>query len=397
MDAPDPRADVGPTPLSFRAPETRFGAGVSEELPATVDRLGVDRPLVVTDEGIREAGIVDRVVAGLADPVFHDATTEPSTADFDDLPTEVVDGVVALGGGSCLDTAKLVALLLAHGGEASDYLGVDRAPGPVAPLVAVPTTSGTGSQATQTAVVSHEGVKRGVSDEALRPDVALVDPALTEGLPPELTARSGFDAFVHALESLTARDYADVPPRAITYQGANPMSRPYSERAFLAVHGSLERAVEEPTPAARRSMSLGSHLAGVAFSNAGLGVVHALASTVGGMTDRPHGECLAVSIEPGLRYNLPVRREAYADLARDLGVGDRAEGGGAEALISECARLRDAVGLPGSFRAVGLGPDDVDAMVENTLVQERRLPTNPRDVDAGVLRRTIEAAFAAED
>ena len=392
MDTRDPHTDVGPAPLSFRAPETRFGGGVSEELPAILGRLGVDRPLVVTDEGIREAGIVDRVVVGLADPVFHDATTEPSTADFADLPTEAADGVVGLGGGSCLDTAKVVALLLAHGGEAAEYLGVDGAPGPVAPLVAVPTTSGTGSQATQTAVVGHEGVKRGISDEELRPDVALVDPALTEGLPADLTARSGFDAFVHALESLTARDYDDVPPRAITYQGANPMSRPYSERALRAVHGSLERAASEGTPAARRSMSLGAHLAGVAFSNAGLGVVHALASTVGGMTDRPHGECLAASVEPGLRYNLPVRREAYADVARDLGVGD-----GAAALVSECARLRDAVGLPASFREVGLGPGDVDAMVENTLVQERRLPTNPRDVDSGALRETLEDAFARED
>ncbi len=389
MDTPDPGTDVGPTPLSFRAPETRFGVGVSEELPESLDRLGVDRPLVVTDEGIREAGIVDRVVVGLADPVFHDATTEPSTGDFEDLPTDAVDGVVGLGGGSCLDTAKVVALLLAHGGDAADYLGVDRAPGPIAPLVAVPTTSGTGSQSTQTAVVSHAGVKRGVSDEELRPDVALVDPALTDGVPPELTARSGFDAFVHALESLTARDYAEVEPRAITYQGANPMSRPYSARGLSLVHGALERAVAEGTPASRRSMSLGAHLAGVAFSNAGLGVVHALASTVGGMTDRPHGDCLAVSIEAGLQYNLPVRRETYADLARDLDAGEDAE-----ALVAECARLRDAIGLPGSFREVGLGPGDVEAMVENTLVQERRLPTNPRDVDADALGGALEEAFA---
>ncbi|MEF8789168.1 MAG: iron-containing alcohol dehydrogenase [Haloarculaceae archaeon] len=389
MDTHDPHTDVGPTALSFRAPETRFGAGVSEELPDVLDRLGVDRPLVVTDEGVREAGIVDRVVGGLADPVLHDATTEPSTGDFEDLPTDEVDGVVGLGGGSPLDTAKTVAVLLAHGGHPADYIGVDRVPGPVAPLVAVPTTSGTGSQATQTAVLTHEGVKRGASDEALRPDVALVDPTLTEGVPSDLTARSGFDAFVHALESLTARDYGEVPPRAITYQGANPMSRPYSRRALRAVHGSLERAVAEPTPAARRSMSLGAHLAGVAFSNAGLGVVHALASTAGGMTDRPHGECLAASVEAGLRYNLPVRREAYADLARSLGVGDDAA-----ALVDECARLRDAVGLPGSFRSVGLGPDDAATMVENTLVQERRLPTNPRDVDAEALRAVLDDALA---
>ncbi|MFB6171497.1 MAG: iron-containing alcohol dehydrogenase family protein [Haloarculaceae archaeon] len=384
----DAVADVAPTPLSFVTPETRFGAGVSEELPAVLDRRGIERPLVVTDAGIREAGILDDVVGGVAAPRFHDATTEPSTDDFADLPTAAVDGVVAVGGGSCLDTAKLVALLLAHGGQPADYLGVDHVPGPVAPLVAVPTTSGTGSQATQTAVVTHDGIKRGVSDEALRPDVALVDPALTEGLPPDLTARSGFDAFVHALESLTARDYGGVPPRPITYQGANPMSRPYSRRALALVHGALERAVEDD-PAARRDASLGAHLAGVAFSNAGLGMVHALASTAGGLTGRPHGECLAASIEPGLRYNRPVREAAYATVADWLGVGDDAT-----ALLDECARLRDALGLPSSLRDLGLDPSDAETVVENTLVQDRRLATNPRDVDREALRAVVGDGLA---
>jgi alcohol dehydrogenase class IV len=386
----DGHADVGPTPLSFRTPETRFGSGVADELPETLDGLGVERPLVVTDEGVRDAGIVERVTDGLEDPVFHEATTEPSTGDFAELPSEAVDGVVGLGGGSPLDTAKMVALLLAHGGEPADYIGVDHVPGPIAPLVAVPTTSGTGSQATQTVVVSHEEVKRGASDEELRPDVALVDPTLTEGLPPELTARSGFDAFVHALESLTARDYSEVPPRAITYQGANPMSRPYAKRALRAVHGSLERAVSGGDPAARRSMSLGSHLAGVSFSNSGLGMVHALASAVGGMTGRPHGECLAVSVEPGLRYNLPVREEAYAGVARNLGVGDDAT-----ALVEECARLREVIGLPSSLGEVGLGPDDATTVVENTLVQERRLPTNPREADVDALSAVLADSLDA--
>lgn len=381
--------EVAPTALSFVTPETRFGTGVSEELPAVLERRGVERPLVVTDAGIREAGILAPVVDGLADPRFHDATTEPSTDDFRDLPDDAVDGVVAVGGGSCLDTAKLVALLLAHGGTPADYLGVDRVPGPVAPLVAVPTTSGTGSQATQTAVVTHDGIKRGVSDESLRPDVALVDPTLTDGLPRELTARSGFDAFVHALESLTARDYREVPPRPITYQGANPMSRPYSGRALELVHGALERAAETDDPAARRELSLGAHLAGVAFSNAGLGMVHALASTVGGLTGRPHGECLAVSVGPGLRYNLPARREAYAAVADRLDVGETAP-----ALLEECERLRDALDLPQSFGDLGLGPEDVEAVVENTLAQDRRLPTNPRDAERSALRSVVAEAVA---
>jgi alcohol dehydrogenase class IV len=382
--------DVATTPFSFVTPETRFGAGVSADLPAVLERRGIERPLVVSDPGVREAGILDRVVGDLQVAGVHDATTEPSTDDFEDLPELSVDGVVAVGGGSSLDTAKLAALLLAHGGSPADYLGVDRVPGPVHPLVAVPTTSGTGSQATQTVVVSHDGIKRGISDERLRPDDALVDPELTHGLPPELTARAGFDAFVHALESLTARSYTEVPPRPITYQGANPMSRPCSERALALVHGALERAVADD-PDARRETSLGAHLAGVAFSNAGLGLVHALASTVGGLTGRPHGECLAAAIEPGLRYNAPVRREQYAAVAERLGTEPAGEP--VDALVGECVRLRDAVGLPQGFAALGLGPTDADTIVENTLVQDRRLETNPRAPNAEDLRTVVLDAF----
>ncbi|MFB6282010.1 MAG: iron-containing alcohol dehydrogenase [Haloferacaceae archaeon] len=359
--------------LEFAAPRFRFGDGASEALPAAIDRLGIERPLVVTDDGVVAAGVRDEALAAYDGPrETYRAATEPSTDDFGDLPADA-DGVVAVGGGSVLDTAKVAALLLAGGGPAADYLGVGRVEREPVPLVAVPTTSGTGSQSTQTAVLAHEGIKRGISDERLRPDRALVDPALTRDLPRPVTARSGFDAFVHALESLLARDYRWVPPREITYQGANPLSRPLSRRALGLVHGSLERAtLDGADREARRAMALGSHLAGLAFSNAGLGIVHALASAVGGMVDRPHGECLAAAVEPGLRYNLPVRREAYAAVADDLGVGDTAE-----ALIAECARLRDAIGLPDSFAAVGI--DDRDELVERTLVQDRRLATNPRE------------------
>lgn len=368
----------GSAPLAFTAPDLRFGDGVALDLPDALSRYGITEPLIVTDRGVEAAGLLDPVVDVIESPRTYYAPTEPATADFDDLPTGSIDGIVALGGGSCIDTAKLAAVVLAHGGRPADYLGVDRVPGPIAPLVAIPTTSGTGSQATQTAVVTHDGVKRGVSDERLRPDVALVDPELTYGLPRAVTARSGFDAFVHALESLLARDYRWVDPRPITYQGANPVSRALAWRALTLVHGSLERAVfDGRNRDARRAMSLGSHLAGMAFSASGLGAVHALASTLGGFADRPHGACLAASIRPGLYYNLPVRREQYAAIAGALGVGTDPL-----SLLEECDRLREAIGLPGSFTEFDPSEEDVDAIVENTLLQERRLATNPREVTA---------------
>ncbi len=390
----DDTGAVAGSSLRLRVPETRFGDGAVERLPAALDETGVERPLVVTDAGVAEAGVLDAALAAHDGPTERfDAPTEPSTDDLtaDALPDDA-DGVVAVGGGSVLDTAKLAALLLTHGGTPADYLGVDAVPGPVVPLVAVPTTSGTGSQSTQTAVVHHDGVKRGVSDEHLRPARAVVDPTLTFGLPRRVTARSGFDAFVHALESLTARDHRWVPERAITYQGANPVTRPLSRRALSLVGGSLERAtMDGGDRAARRALSLGSHLAGLAFSNAGLGVVHALASAVGGMTGAAHGDCLAACVEPGLRYNLPVRRDAYAAVADHLGVGSTAED-----LVAEAVRLRDALALPTSIADLGLDRGDAAAVVENTLVQERRLATTPRlpDEDGADLQAAVAAAVA---
>jgi len=395
-DSPGYGDPVPASHLEFRSPETAFGDGISARLPRTLDRLSVDTPLVVSDAGVEAAGVLDRVLEPLDRvPVRYEAATEPSTDDFEDLPSAAVDGVVAVGGGSCLDTAKVAAAVLAHDIDPAACLGVDTVPGPIAPHVAVPTTSGTGSQATQTAVLSHDGVKRGISDERLRPDVALVDPALTVELPRAVTARSGFDALIHALESLTARDYHWVADRPITYQGANPVSRSLSWRALRLVHGSLARATFDGTDrAARRELSLGSHLAGLAFSNAGLGAVHALASTVGGMTDRPHGECLAITLQPGLAYNFPVRRGAYANLARTLALvgGTATDESAAWALVDGLADLAGSLGLPDSFGGVGLGPEDLDAIVENTLLQERRLTTNPRTVTEDI-RETLKAAL----
>jgi alcohol dehydrogenase class IV len=392
------RSDVPDgTTLGARMVRFRFGDGVLADLPEVLDEFGVERPVLITDEGIEAAGILDRVLDELDRSVeVHYATTEPSTADFEDLPADA-DGFLAVGGGSCIDTAKLAAALAAHRGSAREYLGVDRVPGPIAPLLAVPTTSGTGSQATRTAVLTHDGVKRGASDECLRPDIALVDPTLTFDLPPEQPARSGFDAFVHALESLLVRDYRAVPERAITYQGANPVSRSLANRALALVHGSLEWVVASGDPAARRELSLGSHLAGAAFSLSGLGAVHALASTLGGLTDRPHGTCLAASIRVGLEFNRPEREAEYAEVARSLGVNEQAgrndPATGAEDLLAECDRLRSAIGLPGSFTAVGLGRSDTDEIIANTLLQERRLATNPRAVSEVALRETVLAAF----
>lgn len=372
--------DVSGDSLSIVVPEFIYGDNEVRNLASITSQMNITDPLIVTDQGIESAGILtDSLTDFTEDPDRYYATTEPDTSDFSEIPTGSINGIIAIGGGSVLDTAKVLSILIEHGGEPESYLGVDTVPGPTLPVVAVPTTSGTGSQATQTAVIAHEGVKRGISDEYLRPEIAIVDPLLTHNLPSEITARSGFDAFVHALESLTARYYQWVPDRPIYYQGANPVSRSLSKRALFLLHDSLEQAVfDGDNLSARRKMSLGAHLAGVAFSNAGLGIVHALASTVGGMTEVPHGACLAASIETGLRYNLPVRAEAYDQIARGLGVDLVASEEPGASLLNEIDRLRSNIGLPGSFSSVGLTQDNIEQMVENTLLQERRVATTPR-------------------
>ncbi|MFB6070118.1 MAG: iron-containing alcohol dehydrogenase family protein [Halanaeroarchaeum sp.] len=380
--------DVGPSPISFTAPPFRFGDGVASELPETLTRVGISNPLVVTDRGIEEAGILETVTADVDAVDRYYATREPSTGDFEDLPDGPVDGVIAIGGGSSLDAGKIAALLLAADGPLEEYIGTGTVTETPLPIVAVPTTSGTGSQSTQTAVVKYDGVKRGISDESLRPAFALVDPTLTEDLPSAVTARSGFDALIHAVESFAAREYRWVDERPITYQGANPVSRPLSRRALDLVHGSLERAVHDGDDrSARRDLSLGAHLAGLAFSNAGLGAIHALASAVGGMRDRPHGECLAASLEIGLAYNRPVRRGEYAAMARHLGVGTDAD-----AFVEELVRVRDSIGLPSSLADLGLDEGEVDDIVEATVIQERRLVTNPRQ-STEELRSAVARGF----
>lgn len=383
------------TAFGFESPELQFGDNVVDSLQGHLRTRNIDYPLFVTDEGIEEAGILDRTVGTLdEEPHIYYATTEPGTDDFTDLPTGDIDGVVGLGGGSCLDSAKVAAILLAHNGHPADYLGVDRVPGPVTPLIAVPTTSGTGSQSTQTAVLTHQGVKRGISDEALRPDLAVVDPTLTFDLPPEITARAGFDAFMHALESLTARSYQWVPNRPIKYQGVNPLSRPLSRRALRLVHGGLEAAVfDSGNQDARRRLSLGAHLAGLAFSNAGLGIIHALASSIGGMTGKPHGACLGASLFTGLTYNRPVRSPEYAGIARSLGFTDAtSDHVAADRFVEECDRLRASIGLPGSLADIGLDRGDIPALVDKTVAQERRIATNPRAVSED-LTEVIDATF----
>ncbi len=292
------------TVFTYGAPALKFGAGAADEIGSDVRQLGVGRCLVVTDPGVAATGGPQRVAeglraAGVRAEVWDGVHVEPTDAS---MRTAVEaaraggpwDGVVAVGGGSSIDTAKVVALLTSNSGDLMDYvnspIGGGRAPShPLVPLVAVPTTTGTGSESTTIAVldVLAAKVKTGISHARLRPVLAVVDPLLTLTQPPLVTAASGLDVLCHALESFTARPYTSYPRKRpherVPYCGANPVSDLWAERALGLLAGALRRAVADGTDvAARTDLALAATFAGMGFGNAGVHVPHANAYPIAG-------------------------------------------------------------------------------------------------------------------
>jgi len=269
-----------------------------------------------------------------------------------------------------------------------DYVGEGSVPGPVIPVVCIPTTSGTGSQNTQTSVFAIDGVKRGFSSEYIRPVFSIVDPQLTMNLSPVVTRNAGYDALMHAIESFLARPHPQVPDRPILYQGSNPFSRGLALEAFRLVWTHFPQAVSHGDDReAREGMSMGSHLAGIAFSHSGLGLVHALASSLGGMIDEPHGVCLAACTNMGLGYNLKACEQDYTVLG---GIMEEKNTPGCtrvppENLILNLQKLIHELDLPSRPSELGIGKEDAQKLVNNTLIQTRRTKTNPRSLDDQLL------------
>ncbi len=368
-----------------------FGFGALEKLPENLGSRGFKRVLIFTDSQIAESGILRRVLdllkGSIELEIFDGVPAEPRSSDMDkkkeDFGTNF-DVLIGLGGGSSMDFAKAMSILMTHGGSLGDYLGEGQVPGPVIPVVCVPTTSGTGSQSTQTTVFTIEGIKRGVSSEYVRPVLSIVDPELTLGLPPLVTRNSGYDALMHACEGFVARPFSQVPERPILYQGSNRFSRTLSLEAFRSIWSSYRRAISDGSNReARMGMSFGSHLAGIAFSHSGLGLVHALASSLGGMVDAPHGVCLAACTNIGLNYNFEVCENDFAVLA---GVMSGGEGTGSseasgERFLNNIQRLISELEFPARPSELGIKKEDAGEFLKKTLVQTRRTMTNPRPLD----------------
>jgi alcohol dehydrogenase len=306
--------------FAFFAPQkTRFGVGVVSEVGEEVTRLGGTRVLVVTDPGLVQSGIADRVVAviqGHAElvEVFDHVVANPTDVDCAEgarVATAMgADLIVGLGGGSAMDTAKTVAVLMTHGGEPKDYFGADTLTKAIAPLICVPTTSGTGSEVTPFAVVtdSTTRVKMNILDSGVVPSSSFVDPDLSASMPAMLTAATGMDALTHAVE-------------AYTCTLANPLTDALALRAVSMISGSLRRAVADGSDLdARTQMALGSLIAGYAFGNADVGGVHCMAEAIGGFYDTPHGIANSVFLPLVTEFNVPSNPQKHADIAAAMGV-----------------------------------------------------------------------------
>jgi alcohol dehydrogenase class IV len=381
--------------VTFSPCPSLLGFGALEKLPEQLVRSGFQRILVITDQQIAASGILERVLGLLKGrfevALFDEAPTEPHSDQVDRQKERFgarFDVLLGLGGGSAMDFAKALAIIMKHGGPLGDYVGEGTVPGPVTPVVCVPTTSGTGSQSTQTSVFTIKGVKRGCSSEFIRPVCSVVDPELTMGLPPSVTKNSGYDALMHAIESYLARPHSQVAERPILYQGSNPFSRGLALEAFRHVWRSYRRVIADGSDReARLGMSVGSHLAGLAFSHSGLGLVHALASSLGGLIDAPHGLCLAACTNIGLTYNFNACEKELAMLA---GIMESEEGDlpgkmSGEFFLYRIRKLIAELDLPSRPSALGIRKEDAQTLLENTLVQTRRIKTNPRPLDDALL------------
>jgi alcohol dehydrogenase class IV len=382
-----------------------FGWGAASVLRDIAREFG-RRVFICTDQNMVKAGICDTVVAhiasGIADvKIFDGGQPEVDRRTIERAATVArgyaPDVVIGLGGGSNLDLSKAVALLLKYPGPLSTYYGENKVPGPTAPVVAVPTTAGTGSEVSPVAVVAdpERSMKIGIASRILIPKWAVVDPALTVSCPATVTAHSGMDALAHAIESYCARVRTDCSPQAI-FVGKNPMSDVLATKAITAIAKFLPTAVAQPNDStARQEMALASLLAGMAFSAAGTAAVHALQYPVGEATHTPHGLGNAVLLPTVMKNITPSRVPEMAFIARSLdpSLASRSDAEAATQAADLVAELGAKVGIPKGLRALGVKEEQLPELSHMASTVKRLLDNSPVPFDESGLLRLLQEAF----
>lgn len=401
------------TIFTVEATPLKFGAGAVDEAGYELERLGVARALVVTDPLVQRAGATERVTAaleaaGVAYEVFDEIRVEPTdgslAAAADVARAGRFDGFVSVGGGSTIDTAKVANLLASDGGELIDYVnppvGAGRAPAaPLHPHLAIPTTAGTGAEATTVAILDlpELRVKSGISHRYLRPAQAIVDPELTRTLPAEVTSSCGLDVVCHAAESYIARPFdtrerPESPAARPPYQGANPVADLWSARALEYGGRYLRRAVEDGDDLeARGSMMLAASLAGIGFGSAGVHIPHACAYPIAGLRHSyqpagydvdhglvPHGWSVIVTAPAAFRFTYDADPERHRRVA-ELLAGEPVPDAGPDTLPELLRGLMRDVGAPSGIRELGYEEEDIPELVRGALAQQRLLVISPKE------------------
>ncbi|MEZ6064650.1 MAG: iron-containing alcohol dehydrogenase [Planctomycetaceae bacterium] len=388
-----------------------FGCGATGELGPAVNRLAVSKVLIVSDPVLTRLGLTSRVADALKASqldveVFDGSEPEPSfaaaTAGIEASNRYQPDAILGLGGGSNIDLAKIIAVVATHGGSFADYFHFDNIPGPVLPLIAVPTTAGTGSEVSHAAVLTDHVNKIKVSTLSpyLRPDLAVVDPELTLTCPPQVTADSGIDALTHAIEACLATrstDLAIPPGELFAYEGQHPIGDIFAERAIRLVGEHLVRAVEAPDDiTARTGMALAATLAGIAFSNCGVALVHAMEYPLGGDLHCTHGGGNGLLLPYVMRFNQPVRTAELARIAQWLGedVGGLSPDEAATRACDCVARLRERVGIPLSILELGGRESELPEYARKAFGIKRLMQLTPREPTEADILAIYQQAFA---
>jgi hydroxyacid-oxoacid transhydrogenase len=416
------------TVFTMEATPIKFGSGAADDAGWEVARLGVRRVLLVTDPGVRALGQPDRIREliereGIEVVVYDRVRVEPtvdSLQDAADFAREAgVDGFVSVGGGSSIDTAKVADLVTTHPAPVMDYVNAPvgagrKPPAPLRPHLAIPTTSGTGSEATTVAVldIPEQKVKSGISHRYLRPTVAIVDPELVRTLPAEVTSSTGLDVVCHAAESYLTRPF-DARPRPATpddrppYQGANPVADVWSAKALEYGGRFLRRAVADGDDVeARGAMMLGATMAGVGFGSAGVHIPHACAYPIASLKHEyrppgypddhpfvPHGHSVIVTAPAAFRFTYAAMPERHHHVA-ELLAGGPLEDPGPDTLPDVLRSLMRDVGAPRGIAELGYTEDDVPALVEGTMKQQRLLVGAPRDVSETDIAHVLKASMS---
>lgn len=385
-----------------------FGPGQRSQLPHAARRLA-RHVLIVTDERMAASADFDEMrsaieAAGLQVSVFGRAQPDlPRSSVLEAVAAHAgsdIDGVVGVGGGSCLDLAKVVAVILSNGGDVRDLYGEFRVPAAGLPVIAVPTTGGTGAEVTSIAVVFDDeaGMKMGVADPYLEPAFAIIDPELTVSCPPGLTAATAADALSHVVESYTCRDKAPGPADIAgkLYVGKNRITDVFCAEGFKAIAGGLEAVVATPGDlSARTEMMFGAYCAGMAINTTGTAAAHALQAPMAAHCHASHGFGVGALLPYVMRFNLPERVEAFARIAGFLGVseGDVPVEAAARAAIERIESLLLTAGVPADLRGLGLDRADIPAVAAGAMKATRLTVNNPREMTEESMARLLERAY----